>query len=52
MLMSELAGMVNGSLSRLSNVVKRLEQRGLIRRLTPEGMALVETATPGQSKWP
>jgi DNA-binding MarR family transcriptional regulator len=30
--MSELAGLTGGSLSRLSNVVKRLEQRGYVRR--------------------
>ena len=30
--MSELAALANGSLSRLSNVVKRFEQRGLVRR--------------------
>jgi len=30
--MSELAFLVNGSLSRLSNVVKRLEQRGWVER--------------------
>jgi DNA-binding MarR family transcriptional regulator len=30
--MSELATIVNGSLSRLSNVVKRLERRGWVRR--------------------
>jgi DNA-binding MarR family transcriptional regulator len=58
--MSELAQYVNGSLSRLSNVVKRLEQRGLVRRepspengrhinaiLTDEGWAMVKAAAPG-----
>lgn len=30
--MSELAYLVNGSLSRLSNVVKRFEQRGWVER--------------------
>ena len=32
--MSELAQLSRGSLSRLSNVVKRLEQRGFVRRAT------------------
>ena len=32
MRMSELAELINGSLSRLSNVVKRMESRGWIRR--------------------
>jgi DNA-binding MarR family transcriptional regulator len=58
--MSELAQFVNGSLSRLSNVVKRLEQRGWIFRepcagngrfieaaLTDAGFAVVEQAAPG-----
>ncbi len=58
--MSELASVTNGSLSRLSNVVKRLEQRGWVvreadptdgrytlARLTDEGYALVESAAPG-----
>jgi DNA-binding MarR family transcriptional regulator len=58
--MSELAFVVNGSLSRLSNVVKRLEQRGLVRRepspdngrhvnaiLTDEGWQVVVAAAPG-----
>jgi DNA-binding MarR family transcriptional regulator len=58
--MSELAGMVNSSLSRLSNVVKRLETRGLLRRepdpenarftvavLTDAGWDLVVAAAPG-----
>src|SRR4051794_1445783 len=58
--MSELASIVNGSQSRLSNVVKRLEQRGLVRRepcpgngrhinaiLTDEGWKLVQAAAPG-----
>jgi DNA-binding MarR family transcriptional regulator len=58
--MSELAFFVNGSLSRLSNVVKRLEQRGLVRRepspenrrhinaiLTDEGWQTVLAAAPG-----
>ena len=60
MQMSELAAIVNGSLSRLSNVIKRLEQRGAVRRekspdnarctyavLTDEGRKLVEAAAPG-----
>jgi DNA-binding MarR family transcriptional regulator len=60
MRMSELAQFVNGSLSRLSNVVKRLEQRGWVFRepcagngrfieaaLTDAGYAVVERAAPG-----
>jgi DNA-binding MarR family transcriptional regulator len=58
--MSELAYLVNGSQSRLSNVVKRLEERGLVRRepspengrhinaiLTDEGFEVVRQAAPG-----
>ncbi|KDN21725.1 MarR family winged helix-turn-helix transcriptional regulator [Amycolatopsis rifamycinica] len=58
--MSELAQHVNSSVSRLSNVAKRLEQRGWMGRapseengryieatLTDEGMAVVEKAAPG-----
>ena len=58
--MSRLAQLTSSSLSRLSNVVKRLEGRGLVRRepdpddrratravLTEAGMALVERAAPG-----
>jgi DNA-binding MarR family transcriptional regulator len=58
--MSDLAQFANGSLSRLSNVVKRLEQRGWISRepctengrfvdatLTSAGWAVVEGAAPG-----
>jgi DNA-binding MarR family transcriptional regulator len=57
--MSELAFLANGSLSRLSNVVKRFEQRGLLERypdpdngrftivrLTDEGHAVVVAAAP------
>ncbi|MFD5825830.1 MarR family winged helix-turn-helix transcriptional regulator [Lentzea sp. NPDC060358] len=57
--MSELAVLANGSLSRLSNVVKRFEQRGWVERypdpengrytiasLTDEGFAVVEAAAP------
>jgi DNA-binding MarR family transcriptional regulator len=57
--MSELAYLANGSLSRLSNVVKRFEQRGLVERfpdpengrftivrLTEEGYARVVAAAP------
>jgi DNA-binding MarR family transcriptional regulator len=60
MRMSDLAQFVNGSLSRLSNVVKRLEERGWIFRepcagngrfieatLTDAGWAVVEQAAPG-----
>lgn len=58
--MSKLAYLVNGSQSRLSNVVKRLEERGLVRRepspengrhinaiLTDEGYEVVRQAAPG-----
>jgi DNA-binding MarR family transcriptional regulator len=58
--MSDLAQFVNGSLSRLSNVVKRLEERGWVSRgpcaengrfveaaLTDAGFAVVEKAAPG-----
>ncbi len=58
--MSELRSLVGGSLSRLSNVVKRLEQRGFLRRepdptdgrytmviLTDAGMDMVVAAAPG-----
>jgi DNA-binding MarR family transcriptional regulator len=58
--MSRLAQLTSASLSRLSNVVKRLESRGLVHRepdpedrrvtravLTDAGMALVERAAPG-----
>ena len=58
--MSDLAEFVNGSLSRLSNVVKRLEDRGWVSRgpcrenarfieatLTDAGFAVVEQAAPG-----
>ncbi|GGL88116.1 MULTISPECIES: MarR family winged helix-turn-helix transcriptional regulator [Micromonospora] len=58
--LSELAAEVSSSLSRLSNVVKRLELRGLLRRqpdpenpryttaaLTDAGWDLVVTAAPG-----
>lgn len=58
--MSELAELTGGSLSRLSNVVKRLERRGFIRRepepgdrrytsaiLTDSGWEKVVVAAPG-----
>ncbi|UFU06387.1 MarR family winged helix-turn-helix transcriptional regulator [Ruania halotolerans] len=58
--MSALAELTNGSLSRLSHVVQRLERQGLVRRatsaedkratnaiLTDEGLARVESAAPG-----
>jgi DNA-binding MarR family transcriptional regulator len=58
--MSELAFLANGSLSRLSNVVKRIEERGWVRRrpdpcdgrftlaiLTDEGYEQVVSAAPG-----
>jgi DNA-binding MarR family transcriptional regulator len=60
MRMSDLAQFTNASLSRLSNVVKRLEERGWIFRepstenarfveatLTDAGWAVVEQAAPG-----
>jgi len=58
--MSDLAGFANGSLSRLSHVVKRLERRGFVERrpdhedgritvaeLTPAGYEQVVAAAPG-----
>ncbi|MFC0112499.1 MarR family winged helix-turn-helix transcriptional regulator [Kibdelosporangium aridum] len=58
--LSRVAQLISSSLSRLSNVVKRLEARGLVRRepdpddgratravLTDAGMATVEQAAPG-----
>jgi DNA-binding MarR family transcriptional regulator len=58
--MSELAALANGSLSRLSHVVKRLEARGWVRRepcpsdgrytnavLTDEGWEKVLASAPG-----
>lgn len=58
--MSELALMANGSLSRLSHVVSRLERRGYVRRspspedgrttlatLTDEGLAKLVDSAPG-----
>jgi DNA-binding MarR family transcriptional regulator len=60
MRMGELARLARGSMSRLSNVVKRLEQRGFVRRapdptngrysiamLTDTGWAKVVYAAPG-----
>jgi len=60
MKMSTLAATVDGSLSRLSQVVTRLEKRNWVCRLpdehdgrtthtqlTPEGLAMVEAAAPG-----
>lgn len=58
--MSELAGMTNGSLSRLSHVATRLERAGWVRRercpedgratnaiLTDDGLAKVVATAPG-----
>ncbi|PZF95143.1 MarR family transcriptional regulator [Micromonospora endophytica] len=58
--LSDLAGHIGSSLSRLSNVVKRLERRGLLRRepdpesprytravLTDDGWDTVVAAAPG-----
>jgi len=60
LLMSDLAALANGSLSRLSHVVSKLEQRGWVRRapcesdgrltyarLTDDGWAKVVAAAPG-----
>jgi DNA-binding MarR family transcriptional regulator len=60
MRMSELADLANSSLSRLSHLVKRLEQRGFVRRepdqadgrftnaiLTEEGFRTLAEAAPG-----
>ncbi|MEU4408165.1 MarR family transcriptional regulator [Streptosporangium sp. NPDC023963] len=60
MRMSELAAEVNSSQSRLSHAVKRLEERGWVRRepcaadkrvswaiLTDEGLAVLTAAAPG-----
>jgi DNA-binding MarR family transcriptional regulator len=43
--MSDLAGFANGSLSRLSHVVKRLEQRGLVERRPAEDDGRITVAT-------
>lgn len=61
--MSALAGLTNGSLSRLSHVVKRLERHGWITRrtadhdrratlatLTDAGMAAIKDAAPAHVK--
>lgn len=61
--MSELAHLADGSLSRLSHCVKRLEAKGWIRRspapddgrtniatLTPAGMAKVVQTAPGHTE--
>lgn len=58
--MSELAGLVNSSLSRLSHVIKKLEARGWVERrpcpesrrvtevtLTDRGWGVLERAAPG-----
>jgi DNA-binding MarR family transcriptional regulator len=58
--MSDLAGFANGSLSRLSHVVKRLEQRGFVERrpadddgritvasITDSGYEILVAAAPG-----
>jgi DNA-binding MarR family transcriptional regulator len=60
LLMSDLAALANGSLSRLSHVVSRLEKRGWVHRapcesdgrltyarLTDDGLAKVVAAAPG-----
>lgn len=43
--MSDLAGFANGSLSRLSHVVKRLEQRGYVERRPAEDDGRITVAT-------
>ncbi|WP_406047556.1 MarR family winged helix-turn-helix transcriptional regulator [Kribbella sp. NBC_00889] len=43
--MSDLAGFANGSLSRLSHVVKRLEQRGFVTRRPAEDDGRITVAT-------
>jgi DNA-binding MarR family transcriptional regulator len=61
--MGDLATLARASLSRLSHVVKRLEQRGWVRRetctedgrrtnaiLTDEGRAKVVASTPGYAE--
>lgn len=63
MRMGELARLARGSMSRLSNVVKRLEQRGFVQRtpdvtngrytiavLTEAGWASVVRAAPGHAR--
>jgi DNA-binding MarR family transcriptional regulator len=58
--MTELAGQTNATLPRLSHVVRRLEERGLVERfpcpenrratnarLTQQGLAKVKAAAPG-----
>ncbi len=58
--MAELAGATNATLSRLSHVVQRLEERGLVERfpgpgdrrvtnarLTEDGWAMMQIAAPG-----
>jgi DNA-binding MarR family transcriptional regulator len=43
--MSDLAGLANGSLSRLSHVVKRLERRGFVQRRPSEDDRRITVAT-------
>jgi DNA-binding MarR family transcriptional regulator len=63
MRMSELAVLTNGSLSRLSQVISRLEKRGYVRRapdptdgrctlaiLTEEGLRKLHDTAPGQAE--
>ncbi len=49
--MSDLAELANGSLSRLSNVVKRLELRGFIRRQPDPGNARYTLAVLTDDGW-
>jgi DNA-binding MarR family transcriptional regulator len=51
MRLSELAGHTSSSLSRLSNVVKRLEQRGLLRRAPDQDNARYTTAVLTDAGW-
>lgn len=49
--MSLLAGMANGSLSRLSHAAKRLEDRGLVRRAPSAGDGRLTEATLTDAGW-
>jgi DNA-binding MarR family transcriptional regulator len=49
--MSLLAGTANGSLSRLSHAVKRLEERGWVRRAPSPGDGRLTEATLTEAGW-
>jgi DNA-binding MarR family transcriptional regulator len=49
--MSPLAAMANGSLSRLSHAVKRLEERGWVRRAPSPGDGRLTEATLTDAGW-